>query len=454
MLLCGIVNELKKSIAKSDLLSYFFCQATDSRINNATAVLRGLLFLLIYQQPSLISHVRKKYDHAGRRLFEDANTWVALSEIFTSILRDPSLNNAYLVLDALDECIEGLPELLDLIAQASSESQVRWLVSSRNWPNIEELLDQAGGKMKLCLELNAGSVSAAVNTFIQHKVDWLAERNRYSSDTRDAVQRYLSLNANGTFLWVALVCQELSSVSGWKAQQKLTAFLPGLNTLYRRMMDQITDLDDAELCIRILATVSAVYRPLTLDELPSVVDMPNGVAGEYEALSKIIGRCGSFLTLRGRTISFVHQSAKDFLLKKVYNEIFSSGIECVHHTVFARSLQVMSNKLERDVCGLRAPGYPIDQVKSPDPDPLLSARYSCIYWIDHLLDCDPRKNAIDDVRTGGLVEDFLRRKYLYWLEALSLCRSMSEGVLSIAKLEAIVKVIIRPGHIYAHADIL
>jgi hypothetical protein len=44
MLLCGIINELKKSIAKTDLLSYFFCQATDSRIDNATAVLRGLIY--------------------------------------------------------------------------------------------------------------------------------------------------------------------------------------------------------------------------------------------------------------------------------------------------------------------------------------------------------------------------------------------------------------------------
>jgi hypothetical protein len=39
MLLCGIVNELSKSISQTDQLSYFFCQATDSRINNATAVL-------------------------------------------------------------------------------------------------------------------------------------------------------------------------------------------------------------------------------------------------------------------------------------------------------------------------------------------------------------------------------------------------------------------------------
>jgi hypothetical protein len=42
------------------LLSYFFFQATDSRINNATAVLRGLIYMLIDQQPSLVSHVRYK----------------------------------------------------------------------------------------------------------------------------------------------------------------------------------------------------------------------------------------------------------------------------------------------------------------------------------------------------------------------------------------------------------
>jgi hypothetical protein len=105
---------------------------------------------------------------------------------------------------------------------------------------------------------------------------------------------------------VALVCRELSNISGWKAQKKLTAFSPGLDALYRRMIDQLRDSEDARLCKRILAVVSAVYWPVTLDELASFVDMPDGVSGEYEALSEIIGICGSLLTLRERTISFVH----------------------------------------------------------------------------------------------------------------------------------------------------
>jgi hypothetical protein len=78
MLLCGIIDEISpltrlKNNNTTTLLSFFFCQATNSCINNAAAVLRGLIYLLINQQPSLILHVQEKYDHAGKVLFEDTN---------------------------------------------------------------------------------------------------------------------------------------------------------------------------------------------------------------------------------------------------------------------------------------------------------------------------------------------------------------------------------------------
>jgi len=72
MLLCGIVDELPHTTAPS-LLSFFFCQATNKYINNTTAVVRGLLYLLIEQRPSLLGHVRKKHEHAGERLFKEEN---------------------------------------------------------------------------------------------------------------------------------------------------------------------------------------------------------------------------------------------------------------------------------------------------------------------------------------------------------------------------------------------
>jgi hypothetical protein len=440
MLLCGIIDELIKSTSHTANVSFFFCQATDARINNAMAVLRGLLYLLVKQQQSLISYIRESYDDSGKQRFEGVNAWVALSKIFTNILEDPRLRSTYLIIDALDECTRDLSLLLNLVVQKSSaHSRVKWIVSSRNWPSIEKDLETATQEVRLRLELNEKSVSAAVTTYIQIKVDWLARRNKYDNDTRDAVQRYLSLNANGTFLWVALVCQQLANISGWKAQKKLTAFPPGLDALYRRMMDQIWNSEDTELCKSILAVVSSVYQPITLDELASLVDMPNGVSGD-ESLTEIIGLCGSFLTLQKRTISFVHQSAKDFLFKEASNDIFPSTIQSVHYTIFSRSLQVMSRTLRRDVYSLGAPGFFIDQVKQPDPDPLAAARYSCLYWIDHLLDCDTREDTISDLKDSGSVNRFLCQSYLYWLEALSLMRSLSSGVVMIRKLENWLKV--------------
>ena len=446
MLLCGIINELDRSMPKTGLLSYFFCQADDSHINNPTAVLRGLIYMLVRQQPSLILYIRKKYDHAGKRLFEDANNWVALVEIFADILQDQSLNNSYLIIDALDECVTDLSNLLDFIVQRSSTSpHVKWIVSSRNWPSIEKDLDTATQKVRLRLELNEHSVSAAVSTYIQFKVDGLAKRNRYDDTTRAAVKRHLDSNANGTFLWVALVCQELANISGWKAQNKLKAFPAGLEALYRQMMGQIRDSEDADLCERILAVVSAVYRPVTLDEMPSFIDLPDGVSGNDEALSEIIGLCGSFLTLQERTISFVHQSVKEFLLKEASNTLFPAGIEGIHHQILSRSLRVMSKTLRRDIYNLRTPGYPIEQVKQPDSEPLAVSRYSCIYWVDHLCasNSNPRAEHCVDLGKGGAVEIFMKTKYLYWLEALSLCRAMSEGVVSIAKLEVLLQVILK-----------
>ncbi|KAI4940445.1 Vegetative incompatibility protein HET-E-1, partial [Alternaria rosae] len=207
MLICGIIDELQASsaLAKTNTVSYFFCQATDARINSATAVLRGLLYMLVKQQPSLASHVRKKYDKASRNIFEDANAWIALVDIFTDVLRDPSLTTTYLMVDALDECVTDLSKLLGFVAeQSSASSRIKWIVSSRNWPEIEARLEQAGHKVRLSLELNAASVSTAVQVFIDQRVSELVQQNKYDERTKRAVLEHLTSNANDTFLWVAL----------------------------------------------------------------------------------------------------------------------------------------------------------------------------------------------------------------------------------------------------------
>jgi hypothetical protein len=283
MLLCGIVDELKKSTPPS-LLS-FFCQGTDSRINNATAVLRGLIYLLADQQPSLASHLRKKYDHAGKSLFEDPNSWVALSDIFKNILQDTNLKTTYLVIDALDECVTDLPKLLDFIIYTSSSSaRVKWLLSSRNELHIEQKLRSADEQTSLSLELkeNAEQVSRAVDVYINDKLSRF--ESLQDDGLRDRVRDILRRKANGTFLWVALVVQELERPESWDPLQVVEEVPTGLHQLYDRMVNQIQQLTkrNSELCRLMLSIATVAYRPLHLAEIGSLCGLP----GQISALTK------------------------------------------------------------------------------------------------------------------------------------------------------------------------
>ncbi|KAI9778784.1 MAG: hypothetical protein M1839_007874 [Geoglossum umbratile] len=444
MLLCGIVNELKKSMAKTELLSYFFCQATDSRINNATAVLRGLLYLLVDQQPLLVSHIRKKYDHAGKNLFEDANAWFALSEIFTNILKDPSLNSTYLIVDALDECVADLQKLLDFIVQKSPlSSHVKWIVSSRNDAYIEQRLqlNDSGTMLSLELKENATQVSRAVDAYIGHCLLELTEI-QHDKLLRDSVQEKIRRKANGTFLWVSLVIRDLKEAKSWEVLQVLNEVPVELKDMYHRMMGRIKELrrQRSELCRQVLSIIIAAYRPLHLQELYVLSSLPTPVQNVNQSTMEIIRMCGSFLTIRNDNVYIIHQSAKDFLSEEASPNIFPCGIRDVHHSIFSKSLQVMSRTLQRDMFSLHKLGYPIKQAKQPGPDPLAASRYSCINWVNHLYDCNPDSSAGHrvDLQDGGTVHEFITKKYLYWLEALSLCKGMSEGVTSMAKLEALI----------------
>ena len=446
MLLCGIIDELCPAtrLAGNDattLLSYFFCQATDERINSATAVLRGLLYLLVDQQHSLFAHIPEKYKHQGRALFEDANAWSALSKILKSLLQDPTLPSTYILIDALDECVaKDLPWLLDWIVEtASTSSRVKWIVSSRNLPNIEERLYTATQTVRLSLELNKESISAAVRIYIRNKIQQLAGRKNYSPETKEEILRYLSSNACDTFLWVALVCQRLAAVPLLKVLAALKSFPPGLDSLYQRMMDMLPP-EDVDLCKEILAVVSCVYQPITVMELANLVTTLEDKPSDPAAWKEIIGLCGSFLTIRDHTIYFIHQSAQDFLLKKAFHQISSSTMEHRHHTIFSASLDAMSETLRRNIYGLHSPGFPVDRVQQPKKGPLAAVRYLCIHWIDHLRDSDPIRNTTDTLQDDGPVDRFLRRSSLHWLEALSLLKSMSHGLLSMAKLEGLLQV--------------
>ncbi|EDO04154.1 hypothetical protein SS1G_06637 [Sclerotinia sclerotiorum 1980 UF-70] len=147
--------------------AYFFCQSNVDTINSAISVLRGLIYMLLYEQPSLIRHLQKEYEVPGKQLFEGINAWVALSNILKNILHDESLKPIILIIDALDECEKDMVKLLRLIVSSLIEfPRVKWLVSSRNWSEIEEALGPIEERTSLNLELNTHTVSIAIDWYL------------------------------------------------------------------------------------------------------------------------------------------------------------------------------------------------------------------------------------------------------------------------------------------------
>jgi hypothetical protein len=444
MLVCSIIDELDKVAPEQNQLCYFFCQATDARINNANAVLRSLLYMLIDQQPSLVRHIDQQHRHAGRNAFEDVNSWVVLTKIFSDIMQDPYLRHTVFIVDALDECTSELTNLLDFIVSTSTRSpHVKWLFSSRGWPIIKEPLARAEQMLTMRLELNAKTIASRVRIYSEQKVRELAAKKGYDEPLKRHVLQYVQDNAGDTFLWVALVCKSLHMIHWWHVRDRLREFPSGLDGLYVRMMDDIAKSDDEDNCKAVLVAVTLAFRPLTLRELGCIANLSESISYNVEVLEHIVRSSGCFLTVRDeaqceKVVHFVHQSAKDFIINKANRTVFPSGLEAAHVQLAARCLTQLEkpNVLRKDLCDVRKPGARRSEFDTTYIAHHLGPKltYSCGYWAEHVI---KGQQVLSD---NDSVYKFLQQHFLHWLEALSWLGQLSIVIHQITQLKSRVKV--------------
>ena len=433
MMMISLISELSNRLKDqpgSNVLAYFFCQNTNSDLNTTVSVLRGLIYHLVDHEKQLIRYIRKCYDKAGRRIFEDENALYALQAVLVDILRDQSLGNVYFLVDALDECDATVHDLLRWICSTDSQlsSRTKWLTTSRNQPDLQERLGRSH-QLHISLELNSSHIDKAVASFIDYKAKELADLKSYSAELQLSIRKSLLEKAEDTFLWVALVCKELIDVRPERAEIWLGKTPAGLAPLYQRMLDQVLrqkDEDDVKLCRWILRTVVLAFRPLYLEEIKVLTE---GL-GDVQDLA---GHCGSFITIREGVAYLVHQSAKDFLADESRTSIFHLGLNHAHSLMVRSCLEVMSHNLRRDISDLKMPGIYLGDFDKTKTKTLIP-QYACLYWVDHLHHVNP--NDRKDLISYGYrsIYRFLKRHFLHWLEELGLMSKVSEAVLTISSL--------------------
>lgn len=438
MLLMGIIRSFEK---QQDFcapgISCFFCQGTDVTLNSATAALRSLVWMLVVEQPHLISHLRKKYIDSGAALFQDQNAFFPLSEALLGMLDDPELSPILFVVDALDECDRakpGLDELLDLISASIRRSdKVKWLLSSRPeidvLSKLQNLTGDARDISENLVELDAQRLAGPVDAYIDHKLTLLRGKRGYDASILAEISNEVRQRAMNTFLWVSLAFEHIEKVIGEYAIQYLKAMPPGLLKLYDHMMTRIENVEETnpEDCNKVLVCAVLAFRPITLSELAALSGMSHNMT------MAAIELCGSFLATREDTVYLIHQSAKDYLSNN-FNRIQSSGIAQGHVDIGRRSIDAMVKVLKQNMYDLDN-GFKPENMEPPQPDPLASIRYSCVFWADHFVagagENPEGKRALAD---DGNVCEFLKKRLLYWLECLSIMEKLPEGLHSIRKL--------------------
>ena len=459
MLLAAITKELRPCTklakpAADSFLSFFFCQNTDDSLNNAVAILKGLIYLLLVQDSSLLSYLKNDYDRMGKEAFDitsNANAFDALSNVFRQIIQHTRSETVYLAVDALDECKDGLQDLLSLIRETSlQEKRLKWIVTSRNNVNVDESL-------ALSLEVNSAAVSRAIEAYVEHKVSQVPSL-KSNPVQRTNVRQMLLHKADGTFLWIDLVLRSIHDALADDIVRLIDEIPKGLPPLYDRMMQNIgmsTSAYQAP-CVAALSVATLAYRPLELLELRTLAGLEKYDTAD---LKRIVDMCGSFLTLLESRVYPIHQSAKDYLVSEAaLGKIFPSGTQTVHRSIVDKSVAAMTKELRRDMYDLAHPGTLTYEVIRPhEQDPLARVGYSCAYWIDHICEADRSdlqrtrraqlvgalKQHFKPLKSTGireLIATFFKYHFLHWLEALSLLGVVTNGVFSLTRLRNIISV--------------
>lgn len=430
---CGIIDELEKDINNPHFLSFFFCHGTDSRNNTAIAILRGLVYILVQQQPLLLKYTRATLKQLAKGSNKDAVAWESLSIVFTELLGHPLIRRrgACFIIDGLDACTD-LQTMLALIAKAALYPHVKWFISCRSSSDIEQYPVGSSQETAIHLDPPPQVIPATISAIIRDRMSRITLSEADYAEVVTLVENHLE-NANGKFLWTILVLRALENGLECNRLLELRAYPPDVESLYVQSAERIKDSAHGHICLRLLALATITQRPLNTREASLLLEIQDDTTDDQISLVEVVRQAAVFLIIHHETIHFVHSSAKAFLLSTLRgsNNMFADILSSMDNNIVSRSLDMMSTILRRDIYKLQRPGITIDQVKQPQPDPLAAIQYSITGWIDHL--GDSYRN--DTNSFNECLHRFLQENYLHWLEALSLLQRVPEGVRAFKKLQ-------------------
>ena len=403
MLSIFLAEELEQTAKRTQdrLFLQYFCNNRDEKRKTAVSIIRGLMFQLLQSYQKLFDHILPSFRIQKDSLFT-SSSFETLWRIFESMVCDPIIGTAYCVLDGLDECDETSSEVLlnKFVALLSAKTNrlpachLKLIIVSRAFPDfIPELLSSFP---HIRLDPDVGSkVNDDIQLFIKKKVDYLARRKHYPEPLRVRVEEVFQNRAQGTFLWIGIVAKALEKYKAIvDVEMALDDLPPGLDKLYGRMLLQI-GIGRREIAAKILCWVVMAIRPLTLPELSTAIETtirPSTILSRDEVVRDQVLNCGYFLTIDGEKVGLIHQSAKDYLLRKIPDadpelEYFRVKEEAANLEITIKCLDYLQ------LSPLTAGEVDLERHILHEAFPLLS--YAVLYWPEHARSLNRSEDVFD-----------------------------------------------------------
>ena len=330
-----LINDYKSWMWKDMSICYFFFKDDSSENKSVLHALCAMLHQLFIQNHTLLKHAMTEYDSNGTQL---PQLFGSLWSILLQAATDPNNGGIFCIIDALDECDESSCEelirrLAEFHSNTSRMAKIKFLITSRPNAFITRVFSQyfsrhnqdlASVKLmgedepvmeEICTEIDL-VIDAEVKGFKKRRSSYGIDDN---ADV--AVQQQLKKNENRTYLWTALIFPELDKVIEYAEEALLEAIkrIPStVDEAYERILSKSSDGEKAR---RLLHVVCAASRPLTLVEMNRALSIKeNGCITALvppQTFGNVVRNlCGLFISIQHARIYLIHQTAKEFLIRK------------------------------------------------------------------------------------------------------------------------------------------
>ncbi|KAI9872454.1 MAG: hypothetical protein M1830_001605, partial [Pleopsidium flavum] len=319
-----IVEYLKET----HLTAYFYCDTKDDRKRTLLGILRTWASQLLSQRPHLLADVYKIYERKRAASVSD------VIEALQILLASYDGTQCVLILDGLDECeplVRGqcLALLPDLLPSA------KVLLVSRDEGDIRLGVESLGSTCGVAtVKITVDDTQSDIYRMVVEEVKQL-----YLEDESldQAVSRRLIEGANGMFLWIRLMIDQLSQQATIEEVEEALEDLPtGLNDTYGRLLLRILNYSPAKRTIaeKILRWMVCASRPLSVAELGEALAISGG-EDRFNPKKRVINPrktildlCAPLIELEEPTqrLKLVHASVKDFLLSTTIRDEASRSL--------------------------------------------------------------------------------------------------------------------------------